>query len=426
MKLEKDISKWIQRNMLLRPKRSESIYNLKKQSFLQLFNMALDNRSIPARPYVYDSHQAEIRQMPSLNAIICDIHFWDVAWLIASSFYIHPTHDIKRLANLLIADSLLYHGNPLLSLDYAHKFIDGPHVAAFSAVAHKDLNERIGASVEFQIVFAMGHEISHYLCDDADNIMAVLYKSLLNGIIEDHNSVAEIINSVDLTPIRQYLDAIEIKSALDFPSPSNATEIAWNATIELWKIVEQYGDLVALPDMKPEEKKEMLFYACDNYVRGVKSNILSKNEIIVEGTCDLLALSDLFESRVVGQTTEECNKIAIEAYVLTLLALDMIHGAMNIYKYSGKSGYEYVDTLYMRRELEKHVVPFVIDYMGMSNKSELLDCYDSACEMADLMYAEFCDYAFSNDYTCTKKIPHGSKEWQSIYYEVNRLLQLPV
>ena len=141
MKLEKDISKWIQRNMLLRPKRSESIYNLKKQSFLHLFNMALDNRSIPARPYVYDSHQAEIRQMPSLNAIICDIHFWDVAWLIASSFYIHPTHDIKRLANLLIADSLLYHGNPLLSLDYAHKFIDGPHVAAFSAVAHKDLNE---------------------------------------------------------------------------------------------------------------------------------------------------------------------------------------------------------------------------------------------------------------------------------------------
>ena len=140
---DNNIEKWIRQNRLLRYKNSDIGYSKKEQEYLGLFNIALNGRKIPAKPYIYESHNANISQIPHLNSILCDIHFRDIAKLIAASFYVAPEHDIKRLADLLMADSLLIHGNPYLALEYAHKFVNGPYVAVLGIMGEPTILDLI-------------------------------------------------------------------------------------------------------------------------------------------------------------------------------------------------------------------------------------------------------------------------------------------
>lgn len=95
------VNSWLMRHRMLRMSFQPSAYEIKKNNILSIYETALRGRIIPAAPYVYNSHQADIRQIPELKAIICDINFFDIAKLVASSFYISPTHDIIRLADAL-------------------------------------------------------------------------------------------------------------------------------------------------------------------------------------------------------------------------------------------------------------------------------------------------------------------------------------
>ena len=88
------VNSWIKHHRMLRMSVNANTYEAKKSNILSIYETALRGRSIPASPYVCNSHQADIRQIPSLNAIICDVHYFDIAKLVASSFYISPTHDI--------------------------------------------------------------------------------------------------------------------------------------------------------------------------------------------------------------------------------------------------------------------------------------------------------------------------------------------
>ena len=76
----------------------------------------------------------------------------------------------------------------------------------------------------------------------------------------------------------------------------------------------------------------------------------------------------------------------------------------------------------------KHAVrlPIVLDLRDIDEIEELTACLSQASAVADLMYADFCNYVLNVDFKCVKTFPHGSSEWKAFYYEINRLLRLPV
>lgn len=425
---------WIKRHRMLRMSTRLNAYEIKKNSILSIYETALRGRNIPATPYVYNSHQADIRQIPELKAIICDINYFDIAKLVASSFYVSPTHDVIRLADALLANSLLCHGKVNLSLEYAHKFVSGPYVAAFSAYSNKDLLYKINASVQFQTSFAMLHEIAHFECDDLSNSLACFLKESLNEIVDNQNQISEYINGLNLTAIAPYLDKINIKSAFSFPAPKNYAEIIYNCTQQMQTVLSQYGNLVQTPGKFGKEREFLLALACNNYLRGQKAGILDKEVLVTEGTCDLLALFELLDYGLPGFDKLETLKLVIDAYTLSLLTLDLVQGAMNALKYAKGDGYNYVDMIFMRREKEKELLPTVMflysslynNCLSTSDIDILCEHYFNTAKTCDIMYAEFCEYVFSTDFEETVFIPHGSPEWLEIYTEINRLLQYPV
>lgn len=429
-----EVTKWVRRHRLLRVNKTPDIYEHKKERLLHIFQAAAANTSAPIQPYVYESHHADIRQLPDHDTIICDVHFWDISMLVASSFYIDPVYDIKKLADALIVDSLLCHGNPQLALQYAQQFIRNPYVAAYNA---HQCWELITGTVQMQVAFALLHEINHFY-DESSEPTAAILGNHLKQYIDLQNYYATIINALDLSPLHQYLDRIEIKSALTWPQPENAVDIAKKASMELLHIVSTYKDLVHFPeeytDLDENQKKELLFYACDNYIRGRRANHLPEEETLEEGVCDLLALIDLFDFRISGFSEKMCRKLAITGYLLCLLTIDMINGAMNIHKYSHGEGYQYMDVIYMRREKERLLLPLVVslyclkynEEISEEEVQELFRHSDQVSQICDTMYWEFSDYIFSQDYTLEEFIPHGSSEWVSLYQEINRLMQFPI
>lgn len=396
--MDQDISAWVRRNRLLRVDKTPDMFAHKKEILLNLYDIAMSGADIPAKPHVYESHQADIRQLPGRDVILCDVHYWDIAMLVVSSFYIAPTYDTQRLADALIADSLLCHGDPVRALEYARKFIRSPYVAVFNSLQHREL---ITGTVQMQVLFALLHEKAHYTYHEKPgHPMVSLYAEKLGELIDSQNEISQQINAIDLTPIKPYLDKIEIKSALTFPEPENAMEIVDAANEQLADIIGRYAHLVDCPDAV------LLFYACDHYIRGTKAQLLRREDMLEEGVCDLLAL-----------TTQ-----------------NMIHSAMNLRKYAHGQGYAYVDHLFMRREKERLLLPLVLavfnhlydDVISEEEAEELANYMDQVCAVSDTMYAKFCDYLFSIDDTPGKFIPHGSPQWLALYHEINSLMQYPV
>ncbi len=428
------VNSWIKHHRMLRMSVNANTYEAKKSNILSIYETALRGRSIPASPYVCNSHQADIRQIPSLNAIICDVHYFDIAKLVASSFYISPTHDIIRLADALLANSLLCHGKVNLSLEYAHKFLDGPYVTAFNAYADEDLMNRINASVQLQTSFAILHEIAHFEHDELLGILAGFLKEKLSDIADSQNKISNYLNGLNLGAITPFLGKIDIRSAFSFPAPENYSEIIFKGMQQMQMVLSQYGYLIPTPGLSGREREQMLAWACNNYLRGQKAQIIDKDVLVTEGTCDLLALFELLDFGIQGFNKAETLKLVIDAYALSLLTLDLIQGAMNALKYAKGAGYNYVDMIYMRREKEKALLPVVIAFYNLCfdeclpNEEVKMLCahFSRSTKICDIMYAEFCEYVFSKDFEEDTFIPHGSPEWLEIYREINRLLQYPV
>jgi hypothetical protein len=429
--MDRDISAWIRRHRLLRVNKTPNTYGRKKEILLRLYDLAMSGADIPAKPYIYESHQADIRQMPDHGVILCDVHYWDIAMLVASSFYVAPTYDVRKLADALVVDSLLCHGNPLQALHYARKFIRNPYVAVFNSLEHREV---ITGTVQMQVLFALLHEKAHYIWNQPDHPLAMRLQEDLGKLIDSQNAVSQRINSLDLTPIKPYLDKIDKKSARTFPEPENAEQIVIAANEQIFDVIFRHGHLVDCPDVQEQEKLELLFYACDHYICGTRAQLLPREEMLEEGVCDLLALTELLDMGLEGFSGAECRMLAITGYILALTTQNMIHNAMNLDKYANGRGYAYVDTIYMRREKERLLLPLVLSAFNLlydgpvsEEEEQVLGAYmDQVCAVSDAMYAKFCDYLFSIENTPGPFIPHGSEEWLALYREINSLMQYPV
>lgn len=430
--MEDDIYKWIKHHRMIRIPNDSQLYVNKKNEILQLYNVALQNRKISAQPYVCDSHQADIRQIPQLGAIICDVHYFDIARLVASSFYVNPTYDMPRLSNALIADSMICHGKILSALHFARQFIRSPYATAFCIDRAKA--QQINMSVRLQTVFALVHEIEHFEHDGLFNDIASIIGMQMETVVDRHNQIANYINSIDLQPISQYLDYIDVKAALKPVTPDKKEYPSPKALQQVINIIGNYGHSVLTPGISPNDRMQLLIYACDNYLRGVKSSIIDKKQMVTESTCDLLALLQLFDCRFDGISRSDFRKKVIEAYMLSLLTSNLIWSAMNLFKINRDVRGNCIDMIYLRREQEKHIIPLVLcmysrvfgESLSKNEMDELCDYFERVSRVCDNMYAEFSEYTFKQDYPDDVFIPHGSSAWNEAYAEVDKLLHFPI
>lgn len=419
---------WLRKNRLLRCHNNEELYLKKLNELKQLYDLAFNNRSLDIRPLFFDSHQAIISQIEESKAILCDVHFIDIAALVATSFYVNPTHDIRKLTNALLADNCICHDDISTALEYARKFIRKPYNAAFSIDGDEIIRNNLFYSRRLQTTFALLHELSHF--EYSQSKFTPLYQEYFIDAIRSHNKVARLINSINLQPLASYLDKIDILSEYAYPTPHNYQQIVTQAMNEMFAVITEYGYLVEVRTQDPNERNQMLAYACDNYIRKKTSAILDQDRLVEECTCDMIAIGELLEFQIPELSKMDSLKQAITSFYLCILTQNFIQTASEMRKYQNSRANQHVDEIYMRKRLVRGAIGILIaTYIDSSSDYvEIIEYSDKVSQITDIMYAEFSEHigniSFKEDEN--KYIPFGSDEWQFYYSEIERLLQYPV
>lgn len=438
-------SEWLTANRHLRHSNQNrnSIFIRKEHMLRQMFFTASKTSISRCGHIIIDSHEGMIQYFPQQNKVVCDTHFADYATLIAAVFYTNSSqHDIKRIVNAMLADSMVKSDDMAYALYFAREYINGPLTSMIEIPADDSLIKKVLVSRSLQSFFAIRHELAHLDYQSGNSIWEYFFEHLRSMLVEkikEHNTIAKSINSINLLPLMPELSAIKtyVTPAFEFPPSEDygyRIAIAWQQIDNLIKKRKEV--LLFNQDREWEEFRSMLYFACDNYIHNKKSSLLDENEFIEECLCDLLSLLELLDIRVDvpdRYTTFEC---AIEAYLLCILTQNMLHSAQNIQKLNLGKGYTHVDNLYVRLFLEEQFVSLLLDLYGLihddlsmiADKTRILTTFYKAKSKIEAMYAEFSDYifTFSFDDIDEKYISPNDPKWMEYYEEVERLLQFPV
>ena len=417
--------------------REDPTFARKKEEIITIYNLVATAFKTEFIPVVFKSHNMNISRLDERRAILCDIHFFDIAQLIASSFYVSPMKDVKKLTDILLANSFMCSDDVLTAYEYAHSFIMGPYTAAFVEPDSFD-HKRIAYSRQMQVFFAIAHEMAHEKYQHPSGYHALISAYIskrIEELIDDQNRTAEQINIIDLSILKDELNRIPYKDAFAYPTPENYQEIIFKSFVYFGRLYDQYSKQLSLPWDDERDRRIFFAIACENYLRNKKESIFERERMIEESVCDIIALIELFNLQIPSMTRQDSIEHAIEAYVLCLLAQDMILSAMSIQKDYMDGAKQHVD--YIRMMLEKEGLLFedITElYESLFQSDEQIDWttvkikYIQANQIAELMYAEFIENICSIDLDSVneKYISAFDPQWKIIVSKAERFLTLPL
>lgn len=417
--------------------REDPIYEKKQKEILTIYNLLAPAFQTDFIPVVFRSHNMNISRMDERKAILCDVHFFDIAQLIASSFYVAPTKDVKKLSNLLLANSFICSDDVLTAYNYANDFISDPYTTAFVSPGGFD-SMRIAYSRQMQVSFALSHEMAHEKYQHPSGYHALIsdYMSKKIGdLVDIQNSIAKQINAIDLSLVKEELDKIRYKDAFAYPQPKDFLKIIAESVFQFDRLYNQHSEQLNLPWEAEQDRRAFFAMACENYLRDKKESIFEKELIIEEAVCDIIALIELLNFQIPSMNKQDSVNHAIESYVLCLLAQDMILSAMSIQKDYMDEAKHHVD--YIRMRLEKEALLFediIALYESLFHCDEQIDWpltkekLLKASEIAEIMYAEFSEAIYNIDLNAVANnyISLFDPRRKTIILETERLLTLPV
>ena len=431
-----DYESWLTKHRRLWSREDPSFAH-KRKEIIKIFNTIAPAFQTEFVPIVFKSHNMNISRMDERRAILCDIHFFDIAQLLASSFYVFPLQkDVKKLTDVLLANSFLCSDDILMAYECAKRFISGPY-AATAVMPGSAEHLHIIYSRQMQVSFALAHEMAHEQYQHPSGYHQIICSYMskrIEELIDVQNRIAEQINNIDLSILRDELIQIPFADAYAYPTPENYQEIIYESFLEFDKLYDQYSDQINLPWEDEREKRMYFVIACQDYLRNKKESIFEKERMIEEATCDIMALIEVLNLQIPNMTRQESINHAVEAYVLCLLVQDMILSAMNIQKNYMDETKEHVDYIRMRLEKEGLLFEEIIALYVTLYPEEEIDWFEvkakfsQACQIADIMYVEFYEYArsFNFDSVADEYISAFDPEWNTIVSETELYLTLPV
>lgn len=417
--------------------RDDPIYERKQEEIITIYNLIAPAFQTDFIPVVFRSHNMNISRMDERKAILCDVHFFDIAQLIASSFYVSPTMDVKKLSDLLLANSFICSDDILTAYKYAKDFISDPYTAAFVLPGGFD-SMRIAYSRQMQVSFALTHEMAHEKYQHPSGYYTLISEHLskkIGDLVDIQNSIAKQINDIDLSLVKEKLDKIRYRDAFSYPQPKDLLKIISESIIQFDKLYDQYFDRLNLQWETEQDRRAFFAMACENYLRDKKESIFEKELIVEEAFCDIIALIELFNFQIPSMNRQDSVNHAVESYVLCMLAQDMILSAMSIQKDYMDESKHHVD--YIRMRLEKETLLFediIALYKSLFHCDEQIDWSLTkekllkASKIAEIMYAEFNEAIYNIDLNTVANnyISLFDPRRETITLETERLLTLPV
>ena len=424
MERQRDIEQWVKDQVILRDLEFSPKFPRKKGFLEELFQMANRLFRLPVDLVVYESFYAENKCFMDKDVIAIDSHFTDITWFLAHAYYSNNFREIDNLSNLILADSLVIAGNPAHALRYARLY-KSTWMANFAVMKGTDVFENAKVSAGYQMLFTMGHELAHFYYRDNVPLIDV-YGDKLKEAVQEFNYEARYMNSMDLSPIKQYLDKID-RSLLDY---SASEEDKMKARAKILDIMLGHHSEVDLSGIDIRRHAYILNFACENYLTNKKSKELDEQTIVTEGKCDLLSFSNLLRCTKSGKNKEEATLFKLEAYVLALLACNIVTLMRNICKNNGESIEDTVDEIYMRRTMEQNGIAYALLEGTLDDKElteKMLGCLDEIFLRADTIYGYICDKIYNTDFSLydDPSILMDEAKCEACYKELMTCLMIP-
>ena len=415
----------------------DSTFERKKEEIVTIHRVIAAAFQTEFAPVIFKSHNMNISRMHNRKTILCDVHFFDIAQLLASSFYVSLTKDVEKLTDLLLANSFICSDDVSTAYEYAKRFISGPYTAAY-IMPSSSFHKEIAYSRQMQISFAIAHEMAHEKYQHPSGYYAPImeyFGKKIDEVVEAQNQLAEQINKIDLSILRDDLIKIPYKDAFSYPTPENYQEIICKSFGQFDRLYAEYSQQLSLPWKNKHDQRIYFTIACENYLRDKKERVIDKEQMIEESVCDIIALIELFNLQIPTMTRQESINHAIEAYVLCLLAQDMILSAMSIQKGYTDVDEQHVDYIHVRLEKEGLLFETITElYELLFHSDEQIDWSEvkarfiQAKEIAEIMYAKFSEVVSGIDLDLVDNnyISSFDPQWRTFVSKTERYLTIPV
>lgn len=384
---------------------------------------------------VIDSHYAYPYYDKNRDTIVLDTHYFDILRIVTAAMLTGSSDCMEALADLCTADYYLCKDEVFLAETYSESFkqkkdlvIQTLRKAKRSRIIDRELRIR-------QFLFVLIHEQGHGLLNYGRNEEFEPYRIRFVDELERINAKTEYINSIDLTPIIPDLDAI---NDLVVERPSYYFDDFNKACIDhsfaLLEILEKALILVQMPETSTFNKKEALFYACDQYLKKTKIKLLDRKKYETDSIIDGYALNSVINSILYDEVdTESRIRETILAYYSCLLTMNIITCVNACVMNYTVEAYAEEDLVWNRLRLESEILNDVIKQFayrkpcGLMIYPSVLEYAARLAEIYQYLYAVFCERVFAVEHP-NKKTPYcpcNSPEYDTIYDKVFHNLVIP-
>lgn len=321
---------WLERNHRIAPPMPIEIAQTRAAIFSDILDMLKNEGSIEVKSFFYEGNGGTICYSPDTKMLFCDLHFWDIAWIVAAALHAEIIRDDSdtqanpdvsffrnssgivddnispMIANLIARDHLYCHGNHRKAVRFASA-VKKDQDSLLRTIQNDPLvKKKIHESATHQVEYAIQRELLKLDSEKHKDIVAQVTSQRIRQWIDLFNEHRGEIARVDLTPIKYHLDILKkpnrVYPTWRIPSPE--------------EVLSQYGHLVDLSGFPEDKRQQLLKEAAERYVADYPLFIISDDlaqRIIDDSVTQALILKHLFNHRLATMSVSESMKQALEA-----------------------------------------------------------------------------------------------------------------
>lgn len=328
---------WLKRNHRIAPPMPIEVAHTRTDIFSDVLEMVRNEGSIEVKSFFYEGNGGTICYSPDTETLFCDLHFWDIAWIVAAALYVEKNQDDSNthskpvvsifgnnsgiaddnispmIANLIARDHLYCHGNHRKAVRFASA-VKKDQDSLLQTIQHEPfVKGKIHELATHQLEYSIQRELLKLEPEKHNDIVEQVTRQRIRQWIDSFNEHRRAIARVDLTPIKYHLDILKrpnrVYPTWRIPSPED--------------VLSQYGHLVDLSGFPEDKQQQLLKEAADRYVADYPLFIISDDlaqRIIDYSVTQALVLKHLFNRRLKTMSVSESMKQALEALTMGFIS----------------------------------------------------------------------------------------------------------
>ena len=395
-----------------------------KKKYIIDWHKNFNNNTLGAKTKIriIDSHRAYPYYDKAQDTIVIDTHFFDHLRMVTAVLISGKPEYMDILADACAADYFLCKDEVFLALEYAKSFCARKEKLEYQIYMLSDVLNKLFCR---QVLFVLGHEQGHALIDANNQDTSFSpYRIHFNRELKQINADAKSISALDISLLKEDLDKINIavlEEQFDYSNGGIAELLHYGN--QLLGVVRKGVEILDVPKSDTLSKEEIVYYACDQYIKGTRIKLLEREQYETECIVDGYALQRLVSCQIGDEDVITRMKESVFAYYSCILTMNIITCVNSCVMNFRMEAYKDEDLVWNRLRLGRRIFNEVVTQFAYRKPNGFLiaeGIFQFASQLVNrynIFYARFCDRVFTIQQPTdnTPYCPCGSKEYKEIY-----------